>query len=83
MDMLLTTWAVTQFGAIELNPLMKFVLEQGTIVFVFTKLLVGVLLASLLIARKKYTILKYMTYLYGFVVFWNVVQLVFTGFMLL
>jgi len=72
--------ATMHLGAIEVNPLMKALLEAGPIWFIVVKLLIGILVTLYFIRKKRYLVLRYATYLLSIVVLWNILN-IFVGVM--
>lgn len=83
MDMLLTILVIQRLGGEELSPVMRYILSHGDLIFITVKLLGGTVFTGLLLYYKRYTILKYITYSFGFIVFLHLIQLVFAGLILL
>jgi hypothetical protein len=75
MDALLTLTAIQAWGATELNPAMRYIIDFHPLAFFGFKVFVGAFCTWLLIKKKKYRVFRWATYLYMAVLAWNLIQI--------
>lgn len=72
LDAVLTAFGVTKAGAIELNPIVRYILSFGLIPFFIIKLNIGALASLYFFKVKRKRLIKWLTVILGGVVLWNI-----------